>query len=98
MEVDDFLREATVMKHLKHPNLVTLLGVCTREAPFYIITEFMVGGNLLDYLRDTERSRNLNAVMLMYYATQVASAMEYLESMNFIHRFAYILGLVFLRG
>ncbi|XP_046844069.1 tyrosine-protein kinase ABL1-like isoform X2 [Xenia sp. Carnegie-2017] len=86
MEVDDFLREANMMKQLKHKNLVQLLGVCTREAPFYIITEFMEGGNLLDYLRDTEKSKDLDPLTLMYFATQVASAMMYLESMNFIHR------------
>lgn len=86
MEVDDFLREANVMKELKHKNLVQLLGVCTREAPFYIITEFMEGGNLLEHLRDPEKSKDLDALMLMYYATQIASAMMYLEEMNFIHR------------
>ena len=86
MEVDDFLREAGVMKHLKHENLVQLLGVCTREAPFYIITEFMEYGNLLDYLRDPDKSKDLDALMLMYYASQIAAAMKYLEEMNFIHR------------
>ncbi|RCN52504.1 SH2 domain protein [Ancylostoma caninum] len=85
MALHDFLAEAAIMKDLHHKNLVQLLGVCTREAPFYIITEYMCNGNLLEYLRKSDRSK-LPPTVLMYMATQIASAMAYLESRNFIHR------------
>jgi serine/threonine protein kinase len=47
--------------------------------------EFMEEGNLLDYLRDPEKRKDLDAPMLMYFAIQVASAMTYLEEIKFIH-------------
>uniref|UniRef100_A0A0N4ZLX0 Tyrosine-protein kinase n=1 Tax=Parastrongyloides trichosuri TaxID=131310 RepID=A0A0N4ZLX0_PARTI len=85
MPVHEFLAEAAIMKDLQHPNLVSLIGICTREAPLFIITEFMSKGNLLDYLRKIEKD-SLPSSVILYMASQVASGMAYLESKNIIHR------------
>uniref|UniRef100_A0A914HVU5 Tyrosine-protein kinase n=1 Tax=Globodera rostochiensis TaxID=31243 RepID=A0A914HVU5_GLORO len=85
MALPDYLAEAEIMKGLNHPNLVQLLGVCTREAPYFILTEFMSRGNLLDFLRNSDHKR-LPQPSLLHLTVQVASGMAYLESRNFIHR------------
>lgn len=54
MSADAFLEEAKIMHRLRHRKLVQLMGVCTSSEPIYIITELMVHGALLDYLRKDE--------------------------------------------
>lgn len=51
MDPEDFLREAQIMKRLRHAKLIQLYAVCTLEEPIYIITELMKNGSLLEYLQ-----------------------------------------------
>lgn len=83
--LEEFLKETAILKSIKHPNLVQLLGVCTREPPFYIVTEFMSEGNLLEYLR-RKGVGEVNLLTKYHMARQICSAMEYLESRKYIHR------------
>uniref|UniRef100_F6RMF5 Tyrosine-protein kinase n=1 Tax=Ciona intestinalis TaxID=7719 RepID=F6RMF5_CIOIN len=81
---EEFLKEARLMKKLHHPKLVQLFAVCTQSEPFYIVTELMCNGALLDYL--TGEDLNLEEEVLIDMATQVATGMAYLEVKNYIHR------------
>ena len=81
---NEFLKEAQVMMKLRHPKLLQLYAVCTKEEPIYIITELMKHGSLLDYLRGDGYSLKLPQLIDM--GAQVASGMAYLEEYNYIHR------------
>ena len=80
----DFLQEAVVMNKLRHPQLIHLHAVCTKEDPIYIITEFMKYGSLLEYLKGD--GRTLAFPQLIDMGAQVAAGMAYLEENNYIHR------------
>ncbi|KAL3102973.1 hypothetical protein niasHT_025881 [Heterodera trifolii] len=84
MSIDAFLAEAQIMKQCNHPKLVRLYAVCTKGEPYYIVTEYMRNGSLLEYLRDTNNSLRLHALVDM--AAQIASGMMYLESRKLVHR------------
>ena len=70
MSAEAFLDEAKTMHRLRHPKLVQLLGVCTRDEPVYILTELMSNGALLDYLH-RDKGRAVSVAIIMDMAAQV---------------------------
>ncbi|XP_037541068.1 tyrosine-protein kinase Blk [Nematolebias whitei] len=84
MEPEAFLQEANLMKQLQHERLVRLHAVVTKE-PILIVTEFMVNGCLLDFLK-TQEGKMLKMNKLIDMSAQIAEGMAYIEKKNYIHR------------
>jgi len=85
MSPEAFLEEASIMKKCQHAKLVKLFAVCSDMEPIYIVTELMVGGSLLTYLRGDDGAM-LGLDHFIDMAGQIASAMAYLERERYIHR------------
>jgi serine/threonine protein kinase len=83
--LQDITTAPSILKQIRHPNIIQLLGVCTREPPLLIITEFMPNGSILDYLQGPGKDVGMAALLNM--AQQVCSAMVYLHSVKIIHRY-----------
>ena len=83
---ETFLKEANILKKLHHDNIICLHSVCTKEYPFYIVTELMETGNLKAYLNHHNIiGWNLMPSELINIAVQVANGMIYLGEQDYIH-------------
>ena len=83
IRMDKFLQEAAIMIRLRHPKLIQLYAICTREEPVYIVTELMKHGSLLDHLRG--EGQKLRIKQLVDMSTQVAAGMAFLEQQYYVH-------------
>jgi len=77
----EFLAGAEILKQCIHENIVEFVG---GVKPMYIIMELMFGGNLVQYLQKNKDS--INSPQLTSFCRQAASGMEYLASINYVHR------------
>jgi len=46
-----FCREAVAWKHLRHPNILPLLGVTVGEHQFAMVSEWMTYGNVNEFIK-----------------------------------------------
>ncbi|XP_040070662.2 inactive tyrosine-protein kinase transmembrane receptor ROR1 isoform X1 [Ixodes scapularis] len=87
----DFQREAELMSDLQHPNIVCLLGVCTKEEPLCMLFEYMPHGDLHEFLvqhspRCEGTTQVLDLADFLHISRQVAAGMEYLSAHHYVHR------------
>jgi tRNA A-37 threonylcarbamoyl transferase component Bud32 len=80
---EQFLMEVWLTASLEHPNIVKVLGTCTRDTPFLVALEYMAGGDLRTFLRAGTKP---STAALLGAASQLASALVYLSRRGIVHR------------
>ncbi|XP_077384075.1 epithelial discoidin domain-containing receptor 1 isoform X3 [Festucalex cinctus] len=92
---NDFLKEVKILSRLKDPNIIRLLGVCVSSDPLCMVTEYMECGDLNQYLSHrvlldksgpSHAAPTISYPALISMASQIASGMKFLSSLNFVHR------------
>ncbi|NXY81128.1 LIMK2 kinase, partial [Alcedo cyanopectus] len=78
-----FLTEVKVMRSLDHPNVLKFIGVLYKDKKLNLLTEYIEGGTLKDFLRNADPFPWQQKVS---FAKGIASGMAYLHSMCIIHR------------
>ena len=90
----DLINEISVLSRLRHPNLVMFLGACTVKEPLIIISEYLSGGNLEDYLIKKRKGGAKGKPWMpppkqvLSWSTELARALCFLHGCNpvIIHR------------
>ncbi|XP_067025150.1 angiopoietin-1 receptor-like [Acropora muricata] len=98
-EMRDLYNELEIMSNIgSHPNLVNLLGACTKDGNLLVVLEIAENGSLIEFLKKI-RSKNenyegegaavsggLSTDMKLSIALDVAKGMAHLASHRCIHR------------
>ena len=77
-----FVDEARLFSMLRHPNIVSCIGVCIHSDSPMIVVELMQS-DLRTHLKST---MTISQALLLRVAIQIADAMVYLESRKIVHR------------
>merc|ERR1711990_56393 len=76
-------REVEIQSHLKHKNICRLYGYFHDDKRLFIILEYCKNGTLWKKLKEAQK---FSLAVGGQYIAQIASALEYIHSVNVIHR------------
>ncbi|XP_041999561.1 serine/threonine-protein kinase STY46-like isoform X2 [Salvia splendens] len=80
----EFAQEVYILRKIRHKNVVQFIGACTRPPHLCIVTEFMSGGSVYEFLHKQSGSFKLPG--LLKVAINVSMGMKFLHQNNIIHR------------
>uniref|UniRef100_A0A7S4PD68 Protein kinase domain-containing protein n=2 Tax=Guillardia theta TaxID=55529 RepID=A0A7S4PD68_GUITH len=83
-DLNSFVREGEMMRNLRHPNIVKMLGIHIHNNTYSYVLEFAQGVNLFDYLHKMQKSIAFTSQIKIHQ--QVCDAVAYIHSNRVMHR------------
>ncbi|XP_057731678.1 serine/threonine-protein kinase STY46-like isoform X3 [Arachis stenosperma] len=80
----EFYQEIYILSKIQHKNVVRFFGACTKPPNHYLVTEYMSGGSMYDFLHIKKAA--LSLPWLLKVAIEVSEGMKYLHQNDIIHR------------
>eukprot|EP00267_Zea_mays_P053904 XP_020407099.1 putative ACT-domain containing protein kinase family protein isoform X2 [Zea mays] len=80
----EFLQEVLILSGVNHENILQFYGACTKHPNYCIVTEYMPGGNIYDFLHKQNNFLDLHKILR--FAIDISKGMDYLHQNNIIHR------------
>ena len=75
--------EISLLKIIRHKNIIKLYEVIETPQKIYLIMEFCEGGELFDYI---VKKDNLTERQSCHFFHEIIEALDYLHSLNIVHR------------
>eukprot|EP00442_Polarella_glacialis_P001907 CAMPEP_0115136876 /NCGR_PEP_ID=MMETSP0227-20121206/56642_1 /TAXON_ID=89957 /ORGANISM="Polarella glacialis, Strain CCMP 1383" /LENGTH=994 /DNA_ID=CAMNT_0002544009 /DNA_START=12 /DNA_END=2996 /DNA_ORIENTATION=+ len=82
-DVERVAREVQLLKLIRHPHVVQLFEIIETKGQLYLIMEYACGGELFDYIVNTQRIPEPEACQFFH---QIIAGVEKIHSMNVVHR------------
>jgi 5'-AMP-activated protein kinase catalytic alpha subunit len=83
VDVERVAREIKILKLARHPNIIQLYEIIETPRQLYLITEYVPGGELFDYIVKNQRLSEEEACK---FYQQIISGIEYLHELGIVHR------------
>eukprot|EP00051_Salpingoeca_urceolata_P021386 m.334896 g.334896 ORF g.334896 m.334896 type:complete len:2339 (-) comp19788_c0_seq2:77-7093(-) len=90
-EQENFLFEARLMSTLEHHAIVQVVGVCSRERPFWLCLEYVQNGDLKDYIKKCNPAvqtpkQDVGLTEILACSRIICDALVYLKTRRVVHR------------
>ena len=82
-DVERVTREIHILRRIRHPNIIQLYDIIETKRQLFLITEYVTGGELFDYIVTKQKLPEAEACK---FFQQIISGIEYLHKLSIVHR------------